>query len=60
MQAQVVERREEDFGLVSNVTMPFEDMYRCFDQPGMRPQAEHYTGHLYFRIGGYKFIHHAP
>jgi hypothetical protein len=60
MQAQVVERREEDFGLVSNVTMPFEDVYCCFDQPSTHPQAAYYAGHLYFKIGVYKFIHHAP
>jgi hypothetical protein len=60
MQTQVVERRGEDFGLVSNVTMPFEDMYCCFDQPTTYPQAERYTGHLYFKIGAHKFIHHAP
>jgi hypothetical protein len=61
MQVQVQKRREEeDFGLVSNVTMPFEDSYACFDNPTARPKAENYTGSLYFKLGAQKFIHHAP
>jgi len=60
MQKNVLERREEGFGLVGNVTLPFEDMYCCFDQPKVQPSAEHYAGRPFFRIGVFKFIHHAP
>lgn len=60
MQVQLEKRREESFGLVLPVEMPFEDMYRCFDNPAVRPEAKYYAGSLYFKLGAQKFIHHAP
>jgi hypothetical protein len=60
MQKSVLEKREEDFGLVRNVTLPFEDMYCCFDQPTIHPSAEYYAGRFFFKIGVFKYIHHAP
>jgi hypothetical protein len=60
MQVQLEKRREEDFGLVSPVEMPFEDFYACFDNPTARPKAENYAGRLYFKLGAKKYIHHAP
>ena len=60
MQVLEKERRKAGFGLVPVVQMPFDDMYLCFDNPKYAPPTDKYAGRLYFEIGAYKFIHHAP